>query len=824
MYAYRDPYQEEEDDYGRGDNRRGGGDPYEEGGGDDQESYDVEGGDIEEPFTQFNLHQDEFSGLIGNLAQDFLKSRLAGGGPQDEEEGLGRSSDAVSHFLGGGGGKGGKDFGDILGKIAGQVIAGGGGGGGGRSGQGGGGIAGDFLGNFLSNISGGGRGGGSGGRTDVSGGGGGGGAGGVDYVGLISNLIGGGGRKRDDDQPAQAGGGAGKTNVKGMVDDIMKGQLGNIIGGLIAGSGGKANRGTAGGDAGGGNIAAQNLKGGLIEAFSNLIGMGAHKFFGIDPQTGKILGAVAGNILFNLGGKDNSLGDIGKAVLDNILSGKFKRKIEPYKPVEPKYPAEPEPYRPVPRPSPRPPVEPTTETDFHRIRDACLQDKTLYEDPDFPASDSSLYFSQRPEYRVQWLRPGEICREPQLFIEGHTRFDVIQGKLGDCWLLAATACLTLRDELFYRVCPPDQSFTDNYAGVFHFQFWRYGKWVDVVIDDRLPCSNGELLYMHSEQNTEFWSALLEKAYAKLYGSYEALKGGTTSEALEDFTGGLTEFVDLKEPPTNLLQMLFTSFERGSLLACSIEADPRTFEARLPNGLVKGHAYSITGMKMVNGPRGKVALLRIRNPWGNAQEWNGAWSDDSYEWRSISDQEKEGMGLKFAHDGESWMSFDDFNRNFEKIEICHLGPEVMDEIECMTGAEVKTASWISCTKTFGRNPQILMSLSSADRSDNDGLCTVIVGLLQKNRREMKSKGLDMLPIGFAVYESPGGGRLSTDFFASHKAVARSPVFINLREICGRFRLPPGQYVVVPSTYEPDCPGDFMLRLFGQSESGLDSHLL
>ncbi|XP_034509347.1 calpain-9-like, partial [Ailuropoda melanoleuca] len=222
---------------------------------------------------------------------------------------------------------------------------------------------------------------------------------------------------------------------------------------------------------------------------------------------------------------------------------------------------------------------------------------------------------------------------------------------GDCWLLAAIASLTLNEKALARVIPQDQSFGAGYAGIFHFQFWQHSEWLDVVIDDRLPTFKDRLIFLHSADHSEFWSALLEKAYAKLNGSYEALKGGSTIEAMEDFTGGVAETFATKEAPENFYEILEKALKRGSLVGCSIDIrNAAESEARTPFGLIKGHAYSVTGIDQVNFRGQKMELIRVRNPWGQV-EWTGSWSDSSSEWRSVGPAEQKRLCHTALDDGE-----------------------------------------------------------------------------------------------------------------------------------------------------------------------------
>uniref|UniRef100_A0A3Q3LGK8 Calpain-3 n=1 Tax=Mastacembelus armatus TaxID=205130 RepID=A0A3Q3LGK8_9TELE len=473
---------------------------------------------------------------------------------------------------------------------------------------------------------------------------------------------------------------------------------------------------------------------------------------------------------------------------------------------------------------------------FLELRDKYVKKSVLFEDPLFPANDSSLFYSHTPAMKFEWKRPTEICENPQFIIDGANRTDICQGELGDCWLLAAIACLTLNEKLLYRVIPQDQSFTENYAGIFHFQLWRFGEWVDVVVDDRIPTCNNQLVFTKSFRKNEYWSALLEKAYAKLHGSYEALKGGNTLEAMEDFTGGVTEYFELSEAPKELYTIMRKALERGSLMGCSIDIfSAHEMETRTHHGLVRGHAYSIIGLEECDEVEKdtRIRLIRLRNPWGRVL-WRGPWSPNSKEWSTISIADKENLKKQTVESSEFWMSFDEFKSTFTKLEMCNLTPDALqgDERHSWTvsvneGRWVRGSSAGGCRnfpETFWTNPQYRLQLYEEDDDPEDGevVCTVVVSLMQKGRRMQRLLGAKFLTIGFSIYEVPKelcgqNQHLQKDFFLYTASKAKCKTYINLREVTERFRLPPGEYVIIPTTFQPHEEGEFILRVFSEKQS-------
>ncbi|KAM4696612.1 calpain-2 catalytic subunit-like [Rhinophrynus dorsalis] len=475
-------------------------------------------------------------------------------------------------------------------------------------------------------------------------------------------------------------------------------------------------------------------------------------------------------------------------------------------------------------------VSPYLGQDYHKIVKECLQQGQLFEDPHFPAEPKSLGYNQLGPWSaetrgIQWRRPQEICLFPQFICEDMKWTDICQGQLGNCWFLAAAASLTQYPLLMKRVVPSEQSFKTGYAGIFHFQFWHYGDWVDVVVDDRLPVKNGKLVFVSSAQKSEFWAALLEKAYAKLNGSYEALNGGFMNEAFVDFTGGLDETIDLKVAPPNLYQLIQKAVVKRSLMGASIQIQSQQeSEMTTPEGLVKGHAYSIIATTEVEANGRKIQMLRLRNPWGQV-EWNGRWNDNSPLWSLLDSALQAKLQVK-GEDGEFWMQFDDFLRYFDILEVCNLSPDsISDDCAHPWISNTFHGRWVmghnaggcrNYTATFWTNPQFLVSLREEDE-EAGGLCTLLVSLMQKDRRQARSSGRDFLVIGFEIYQFDQMTLVSErmNLLPSLIPVILSP-FMAKRDVTGRFHLPPGNYLIIPSTFQPHQESNFNMRVFTEKE--------
>ncbi|QRW14156.1 calpain family cysteine protease [Ceratobasidium sp. AG-Ba] len=292
------------------------------------------------------------------------------------------------------------------------------------------------------------------------------------------------------------------------------------------------------------------------------------------------------------------------------------------------------------------------------------------------------------------MRVSQIFDKPKFFIDGANWSDIMQGQLGDCWLLSALATVSTMEDLIEKICVA----RDEKVGVYGFIFYRDAGWVDVIIDDLLytsipkyeELSRGEknlyhndkqkfnsgarkggqsLFFAKSGTENETWVPLLEKAYAKLHGDYAAIDGGLAADAIEDLTGGVSTIFHVHDilDEEQFWEEELSKVNKDRLFGCYIyKMGGGSDEDTTINGLFPGHAYSVISAKEVNGRR----FLHVRNPWGKT-EWTGAWSDGSKEWTPEWLALLPELDHKFGNDGEFLMEYPDFLNTWTMIERSRL---------------------------------------------------------------------------------------------------------------------------------------------------------
>lgn len=164
-----------------------------------------------------------------------------------------------------------------------------------------------------------------------------------------------------------------------------------------------------------------------------------------------------------------------------------------------------------------------------------------FEDEHFPASNLSISLRLTSEHleghegTPPWVRALDLNRDdPDYLWQSISPSDIVQGAVGDCWLIAALSSVAQQPERIKRCFRNYPSGGVSDTGKYVVQLYDVTRpgWIDVIVDDRLPCKHNRsenekfAKPLFSNANTgEIWPQILEKAIAKYHGSYGALAGG-----------------------------------------------------------------------------------------------------------------------------------------------------------------------------------------------------------------------------------------------------------------------------------------------------------
>eukprot|EP00026_Physarum_polycephalum_P003143 Phypoly_transcript_03152.p1 GENE.Phypoly_transcript_03152~~Phypoly_transcript_03152.p1 ORF type:complete len:806 (+),score=95.47 Phypoly_transcript_03152:50-2419(+) len=448
---------------------------------------------------------------------------------------------------------------------------------------------------------------------------------------------------------------------------------------------------------------------------------------------------------------------------------------------------------------------------------------------DGPWKDSSELNLVPPDVQDQivWRRSCEIHPESALFVDGIDASDVIQGGLTNCWFLGALAVIAASSPNRIRSLFVAE---DRERGLVRCKFYKRGKWVKVDVDDRLPCFKPEykskeshiadtvLYYASCLNKSEFWVPILEKAYAKLHGTYTALEFGDISEALKDLTGGATQTFIIKSDKNKRekqWRLILSLFKEQCLMGCAIDVGPDCSPHHSADikakGLLDNHAYSILKCLEVDG----VRFLLLRNPWGK-QEWNGDWADTSEKWDDIwkakdfvTGGENKEDAYRFQDDGKFYMCFEDFVEYFNRLYI--LNQQLGEPKHILHGKwDASKAHGCHNHPLWYCNPRYVIKTSEPDT-------TVLVNLTQYDLRHRHSLNLEQVrtkgnynAIGMYLFD-----KTNEDYKTMHvpNAIPKSTDFTDTRDTSIQFESKKaGTFVLLPCTFEPHKHISYTIEVF------------
>ncbi|VFQ63978.1 unnamed protein product [Cuscuta campestris] len=190
------------------------------------------------------------------------------------------------------------------------------------------------------------------------------------------------------------------------------------------------------------------------------------------------------------------------------------------------------------------------------------------------------------------------------------------GQLGDCWFLSAVAVLIEVSRISEVIITPEYIEEGIYTVCFCIQ------------------APGKPAFATSRKKNELWVSILEKAYAKLHGSYEALEGGLVQDALVDVIGGAGEEIDMRSTeaqiewycntlirPDDAVRQNFMALNQRKLFISSFFVDELLdkieFAKAFPGPGAKYDEFANPGrldleLHLVTGPK----PFRFINAWAN----------------------------------------------------------------------------------------------------------------------------------------------------------------------------------------------------------------